>query len=811
MCLGPLPVASVVCGRGRTGGVVVACNSSTEVRGAVAEVQPVNEQPGFEVAIGPYRFDPADEEPPPEDIPAADDGRVRPWIVQFHRVPGEGDIARLRAQYGLRLGTHIPELAYLERLDSETAGRVRADPVTRACVPYRPEFKLSPSIPALTGPTRLRAVLFDDADPDRVSAQLDDAGASDLRVSDRREMRGHARIRFMLEDPEQLDVVAELDEVRRIEPVGRIVNRNVAGASTTQGGAPDHATIWDRGLHGEGQIVGIIDDGPPDIEHCFFADPSNNTPGPNHRKVLAIRNAAKTPVTGGGDEDDEDEEDDEDDGESGDRDEERTHRRPGHATFVAGCIVGDDHRAPGASPQRGGAWAAKLVCGNTHDKNWFDDEFFASAKEGAYIHSNSIASVPPPNHVIGHLAYDENSFDVDNFTWSNEAHLVIGASANTGQMPGPPGTAKNAICVAAANAHPGHADLCNGFPGPTLDGRRKPDLVVVGEVESALSETPCDTGPQGCATSWATAHAAAAAALVGQYFEEGWYPTGKANPNHARIPTGALLKAVLLNATVPMAGTDFAGEYPTHSEGWGRLQLDRALYFDGGARKLQVWDRRNVKGLKTGDTRTHRVEVKGSSEPLRVTLVWTEPPGEDPGDPVVNDLDLRVISAGDANEYRGNAFLDGESDPTSRFRDARNNVEMVLVKVPATGKWTIEVRAIKVVVGDPGQGYALVVTGDISPECFVGTAVYGDPDHPDVALLREWRDKRLAPGIRGRTAMRVLVAAYERLGPRLAHIVGGWPRLTAFLRRFVFAPVVAVLRRHDPASADLGLGRRRPC
>jgi hypothetical protein len=40
---------------------------------------------------------------------------------------------------------------------------------------------------------------------------------------------------------------------------------------------------------GEGQLIGLLDDGPPDLGHCFFAD-APNSPAPSHRKVVALRN-----------------------------------------------------------------------------------------------------------------------------------------------------------------------------------------------------------------------------------------------------------------------------------------------------------------------------------------------------------------------------------------------------------------------------------------------------------------------------------------------------------------------------------------
>jgi hypothetical protein len=79
--------------------------------------------------------------------------------------------------------------------------------------------------------------------------------------------------------------------------------------------------------------------------------------------------------------------------------------------------------------------------------------------------------------------------------------------------------------------------------------------------------------------------------------------------------------------------------------------------------------------------------------------------------------------------------------------------------------------------------------------CFVSSAVYGDAGHPDVVALRDWRDRHLEPGARGRAAMRALDAAYARVGPACAGFAEGRPRLARALRRFVFAPAARALRR----------------
>lgn len=50
----------------------------------------------------------------------------------------------------------------------------------------------------------------------------------------------------------------------------------------------------------------------------------------------------------------------------------------------------------------------------------------------------------------------------------------------------------------------------------------------------------------------ATPVAAASATLLRQYFMEGFYPTGLRTSADAFTPTGALVKAMLINSAVPM-------------------------------------------------------------------------------------------------------------------------------------------------------------------------------------------------------------------------------------------------------------------
>jgi hypothetical protein len=646
----------------------------------------------YEIAIGDYRFDP--REPPAEfahELREEGAGARRAKqprravIVQFIRPLTAEDRRRLQEEFRLQLSQYVPNLAYLERLAPDTIAALAEEELVRAYVPYDPAFKLAPTIgkvPFRTSERRalkeilLEILLFDDTDPAEVVDKLAESGASDIVTFDDRSDRGPLRMRFRLEDPARINDISRIEEVQWIEEVPEVIEDDVGAAGAIQSGSATVQSIWDRGLHGEGQIIGIIDTSPVDINHCYLRDSPNNNPGPTHRKVQELRNSSDTDPTF-------------------------------HATFVAGCAAGDDIDDPGASAGRGSAWAARIVSGNQNDFGlvgvW--SELSAASAAGARIHTNSWHD--KTDDAGDPAKYNITAFLVDLFTWRNEENLVLGSAGNTNEEQGPPGTAKNAICVAAAQSDPNEMNLGDGNPGPTADGRRKPDLVAVGcNIRSARQGTRCSTSVRGCATSWATPHAAGAATLVRQYFTEGWYPNGRPLAAFRMRPSGALLKGMLINSTIDMTGVS---GYPSDVEGWGLIRLENVLRFQSTGPILALWDRWHSEGLSTGDTAVHGVDVISGRTPLKITLVWTDPQSLIHPDPsLVNDLDLRVTSP-DGQTFLGNNFVDGES-VSGGTRDDLNTVEVVLIATPDIGRWTITIDAHRVNVGEPGQGYALVAS-----------------------------------------------------------------------------------------------------
>ena len=75
------------------------------------------------------------------------------------------------------------------------------------------------------------------------------------------------------------------------------------------------------------------------------------------------------------------------------------------------------------------------------------------------------------------------------------------------------------------------------------------------------------------------------------------------------IPSGALIKAILISAARPLASASDQ-PWPSDVSGWGLLHPDLALAFAGGPRTIAVWDIRHAGWPTTGEVRRHQVQVR---------------------------------------------------------------------------------------------------------------------------------------------------------------------------------------------------------
>ena len=210
-------------------------------------------------------------------------------------------------------------------------------------------------------------------------------------------------------------------------------------------------------------------------------------------------------------------------------------------------------------------------------------------------------------------------------------------------------------------------------------------------------------------TSMASPGAAGLTALIRQYYTDGWYPSGVKTTGNGFTPSGSLLRATLVNSAVNMAG---ATAIPSNCQGWGRVLLDNALFFSGDGRKLVATD--DTTGFPTGSVnvdRTFTYTVNSNSQPLKVTLAWTDFPSTPAANPHLNnDLDL-IVTGPTGTVWRGNVFSGGNST-TGGAADRKNTLEQVLLATPAAGTYTVTVRSFNVPNGP--QPFSLVVTGNVT-------------------------------------------------------------------------------------------------
>jgi hypothetical protein len=523
------------------------------------------------------------------------------------------------------------------------------------------------------------------------------AAAAHLNISEVR-IAGH-KLRLTIKARRLADVVA-LDEVRHLEEVfPRKLANNVARVILR---VPSNGAA--SGDEGQGEIVAVADTG--------FDQGSTSNVHPAFSGRVKKLYALGRP----GRKDDPD----------------------GHGTHVAGSVLGNGvSKVDG--PVRGTAPSAKLVLQSVLDSggglgglpdNLNDLFHLPYVTDKARVHTNSWGST-------GNFGvYDQQAHEVDEFVYNNRDMLICFAAGNDGEDANsngqidpnsvtPPGTAKNCLTVGASeNNRPNFLDTYgqgwpHAFPanpiksdriannvegmvafssrGPTNDMRIKPDVVAPGSY--ILSTRSRATKSQGWGvskdplymfdggTSMATPLVAGCVATVRAYLR---------TQQGMKKPSAALLKALMINGAHDLQGQyspSEAGTIPNNNEGFGRVDLQAVVGPYAPNEKLQFFD--ESKKLDTGQHEDRVIAIPAASRRLKVTLVWSDPPGEG----LQSDLDLVVVAG--AQERHGNM-----TEGSAEF-DRHNNVEQVVWDQVPGNQVTISVVAHSVTLVP--QNYALVV------------------------------------------------------------------------------------------------------
>jgi serine protease AprX len=659
------------------------------------------------------------------NLHAADAAASNYILIQTKQPLDKAQKAELAGK-GVAILDYVPDDTYLCHFPQTNLTDIRALPYVAWANVYLKAFKVPPTLSALPPGPNVRDILEMAVRPGRV---LDDAlktvdvvlhddvvptsmrdkvaAAAGIDAADLKLSRHKIRLKIQLRN---LSVLAALDEVRHVEEVFPAQLHNDVARQILRIGIPtgNPGTV----LEGEGQIVAVADTG--------FDKGSTTDVHPAFQGRVVKLYALGRPG--------------------------KTNDPHGHGTHVAGSVLGDGTSTILGFSVRGTAPKARLVLQSTLDAagglgglpDDLDDLFLPPYRDdGARIHTNSWGSTRPGGR------YDSQCKELDDFVWQHRDCVICFAAGNdgidnntNGQIDlgsvSPPGSAKNCITVGATeNNRPTVTDTYGqGWPsdfptdpiasdrmadnpegmvafssrGPTLAQRIKPDVVAPGTF--ILSSRSRDTSSRGWGlpedlglpadhlyffdggTSMATPLVAGCVAVVREYLIK---------QKHLSQPSAALIKAMLLNGAHNSQGQytpSEAGLIPNNSEGFGRVDVAATIGPYAASESVTLKD--EATALDTNEEERTTVTIGTNPTTLKVTLVWTDPPG----DALQNDLDL-IVRAANNQERHGNI------PATSTAFDRRNNVEQVVWTGVPTGNVDIIVRANR--ISQQPQSYALVI------------------------------------------------------------------------------------------------------
>ncbi|MFI1031406.1 S8 family serine peptidase [Streptomyces sp. NPDC020951] len=625
-------------------------------------------------------------------------------LVQTTHIPSVQEKEQL-AELGVVIQEYVPENTYLCGYRPADLDAVRALPFVAWADVYLEGFKIAPSLragglqsdlaalaaPAAAGDSQqhmVDVVLHDDVDAEADGVRQRIADAVGVSADDVQVTRNKARLTV---SGDHLGALVGIDEVRQIDEVPQWVTYNSVARPIM------NATVQLNGTAflGQGQVVAVADTG--------FDKGSTADVHPAFTGRVAKLYALGRP--------------------------DRSDDPRGHGTHVAGSVLGDGHSATMGGPIQGAAPRATLVLQSLLDpagrlggiprdlRDLFGPPY---RNDGARVHTNSWGPQQPG------LPYGSSGFEVDDMVWQNPDLVICFAAGNSGHDRDRDGVidtasvsaqagAKNCITVGASEsrrpdipqtygqfafvnfpANPIRDDPMADNPagmaafssrGPTREGRIKPDVVAPGtsilstrsravvtpDIRFGISSDPAFFFESG--TSMATPLVAGCVAVLRE--------TLVTNGNPA--PSAALLKALLINGAVELSGQyvpSEAGVSPNNSSGFGLVNLAGSVIDPGDPNADFTEDG----PLEQGEENIVRVQVPatGSFRTLKVTLVWTDPPGA----ALQNDLDL-IVRAVSGQERHGNMG-------TSTGFDRTNNVEQVHWENVPPGDVDIIVRAHRI-------------------------------------------------------------------------------------------------------------------
>eukprot|EP00588_Corethron_pennatum_P019810 CAMPEP_0194311020 /NCGR_PEP_ID=MMETSP0171-20130528/7991_1 /TAXON_ID=218684 /ORGANISM="Corethron pennatum, Strain L29A3" /LENGTH=1079 /DNA_ID=CAMNT_0039064933 /DNA_START=256 /DNA_END=3498 /DNA_ORIENTATION=+ len=456
----------------------------------------------------------------------------------------------------------------------------------------------------------------------------------------------------------------------------------------------DVAFLHEKGIKGQGQVAQISDSGVK-VDNCYFSDQNGIVNRDTSKAVDSSKRKIIQYYTASTDNTD----------------------AKGHGTHVAGIIVGQIENAAN-SDKDGVAPEAKLAVYDMHGLINSNQDAVTSPNDyaavknmldmgttaGAYVHS---ASWVKTGRYLNN--YKQLDRDIDKYLWNNHNHLVILSAGNKGKKEGDRSVkhvGKNLICV--CNAISDYYVNSKSSRGPTDSGQIKPDICALGtNIRSAGVQT-CDQVDKS-GTSMAAPALAGVALLIRQYFMEGWYPLGRKAAANAFVPSGYLVKAIIMNSGKVLSERNDPGNGPSGTteydeiQGFGLVSLTDGIFISGKSdmKGMQVFDRKVLTDAGSAWEKTLTIDSVGcASSYSSITLDYYDKPASVSCTSCrMNHLDLSVKKG--STVYYPNGLAQVQNKNTSqRIRiENYNNGDTFVVKVKATS------------LESSDQKFAVVITG----------------------------------------------------------------------------------------------------
>lgn len=252
------------------------------------------------------------------------------------------------------------------------------------------------------------------------------------------------------------------------------------------------------------------------------------------------------------------------------------------------------------------------------------------------------------------------------------------------------GVAKNVLTVGAVKDIPGGytqpSDVVQcefSSWGPADDGRIKPDIVANGDLLWSADSQSDTSYRWRSGTSMATPNVSGSVNLLKDLYRT----------THSHLPRAATLKALVLHTADEAGGADG----PDYENGWGLLNTRAAA--DVITAPIESGSGIIEDLIVQGTTNTYEFTVPSTGD-VRLTIVWTDPPGtpsvvviDAVAKMLVNDLDLRIESIDDP----GTVYFPWRLDRTNplgvalRADNSVDNVERIDVSDLPAGNYVATV------------------------------------------------------------------------------------------------------------------------